>query len=269
MATPNPNITTFSRVQQRYSTGFSMWMFSEPTTRTSIDAATLQTPYLEFASDSMFATASYLTAGYDAPLDQDHSTVPNVIMPLNQQNVFKAGANDYLLPSSIIPDTLSILVFPVKAVPLNLNIAFDNEDENEIETASSRCGALASGLKCKTPSLHYLLAVTTIVAATTNPPPAATKRFACNHPGCGRSFDRRFNLHTHEKTHKPEQARPFVCSKAQCGKAFTRKHYLQRHKASVHKGERKFACSKCLKSFSRQDGLSRHLTNGLVRNRIS
>ncbi|KAF9086364.1 hypothetical protein BGX29_001431 [Mortierella sp. GBA35] len=205
-------------------------------------------------------------------------------MPLNQQNVFKAGANDYSLPSSIIPDTLSILVFPVKAVPLNLNIAFDNEDENEIETASSRCGALASGhrshrhiLKSITTKtidsalkkIPFQLAVTTIVAATTNPPPAATKRFACNHPGCGRSFDRRFNLHTHEKTHKPEQARPFVCSKAQCGKAFTRKHYLQRHKASVHKGERKFACSKCLKSFSRQDGLSRHLTNGLVRNRIS
>ncbi|KAK3840244.1 MAG: hypothetical protein JOS17DRAFT_675892, partial [Linnemannia elongata] len=84
-------------------------------------------------------------------------------------------------------------------------------------------------------------------------------RFSCNHPGCDRRFARLFNLHTHEKTHDPEQARPFICSDADCGKAFSRKHDLQRHEASVHKGERNFACTKCFKPFSRQDGLRRHL----------
>ncbi|KAI8594957.1 hypothetical protein EDD21DRAFT_313982 [Dissophora ornata] len=89
---------------------------------------------------------------------------------------------------------------------------------------------------------------------------SAPKRFSCNHDGCDRQFARLFNLHTHEKTHDPEQARPFLCSDAACGKAFSRKHDLQRHEASVHKGERNFACTKCHRPFSRQDGLRRHLS---------
>ncbi|KAI8348154.1 hypothetical protein B0O80DRAFT_365769, partial [Mortierella sp. GBAus27b] len=75
---------------------------------------------------------------------------------------------------------------------------------------------------------------------------------------CGRRFARLFNLHTHERTHDPDQVRPYICEVADCCKAFSRKHDLQRHDASVHKGERNFQCTYCQRPFSRQDGLRRH-----------
>ncbi|KAF9099534.1 hypothetical protein BGX29_007120, partial [Mortierella sp. GBA35] len=175
------------------------------------------------------------------------------------QNVFKAGANDFSLPSPIMSDTFSAPTSPVKAIPLNLDIASDDEDE--VEFVSSRSAALVSGLKRKasSPAISPVKKVMGITASASVSKTAAPKRFSCSHAGCDRRFARLFNLHTHEKTHDPEQARPFLCSDAECGKAFSRKHDLQRHEASVHKGERNFACTKCLKPFSRQDGLRRHL----------
>ncbi|KAF9360806.1 hypothetical protein BGX26_007568 [Mortierella sp. AD094] len=89
---------------------------------------------------------------------------------------------------------------------------------------------------------------------------ASNRRFPCKHPGCDLRFARLYNLHTHERTHDPDQIRPFVCSAAHCRKGFSRKHDLQRHEASVHKGERNYRCQTCNKPFSRQDGLRRHLT---------
>ncbi|KAI1314566.1 hypothetical protein EDD11_001995 [Mortierella claussenii] len=92
------------------------------------------------------------------------------------------------------------------------------------------------------------------------PSGAAAKRFSCIHPGCDRQFARLFNLHTHERTHDPDQIRPFICGVVQCSKGFSRKHDLQRHEASVHMGERNYRCPICSKPFSRQDGLRRHLS---------
>ncbi|KAF8976875.1 hypothetical protein BGZ46_007880 [Entomortierella lignicola] len=89
--------------------------------------------------------------------------------------------------------------------------------------------------------------------------PTLAKRFPCNYPGCELRFARLYNLHTHERTHDPDQVRPFVCSAVHCRKAFSRKHDLQRHEASVHKGERNWKCPTCSKPFSRQDGLRRHV----------
>ncbi|KAF9928773.1 hypothetical protein BGZ65_006108 [Modicella reniformis] len=89
---------------------------------------------------------------------------------------------------------------------------------------------------------------------------SANKRFMCKHPSCNRQFARLYNLHTHEKTHDPNQVRPHICAFLECGKAFSRKHDLQRHDASVHKGERNYRCDYCTRNFSRQDGLRRHLT---------
>ncbi|KAF9114651.1 hypothetical protein BGX27_010228 [Mortierella sp. AM989] len=88
----------------------------------------------------------------------------------------------------------------------------------------------------------------------------AARRFPCKHPGCELRFARLYNLHTHERTHDPDQVRPFICSAVHCRKGFSRKHDLQRHEASVHKGERNYRCQTCSKPFSRQDGLRRHLT---------
>ncbi|CAO3573440.1 unnamed protein product [Mortierella alpina] len=85
--------------------------------------------------------------------------------------------------------------------------------------------------------------------------------YSCSHPGCGRSFDRRFNRDSHEMTHNPDRQRPFVCSNPDCDQAFMRRHDLQRHEASKHKSVRLFSCQRCNKSFSRQDGLRRHVAS--------
>ncbi|KAG0283517.1 hypothetical protein BGZ96_012091 [Linnemannia gamsii] len=233
-----------------------------------VDTVALETPFLDFGLesilDSKLAAASHAAGfsslfpdfAFDTSFDQVYSIAPNMLLPLDQQQ--------FVLPSP--SDMLSAPASPVKALAAHFDhdhLASDDDDEEEDnDFVHSRSAALVSGLKRKA-STAALSPVKKTIGLTTNagssPRATATKRFSCNHFGCDRRFARLFNLHTHEKTHDPEQARPFICSDADCGKAFSRKHDLQRHEASVHKGERNFACTKCLKPFSRQDGLRRHL----------
>ncbi|KAG0228053.1 hypothetical protein BGX31_006735 [Mortierella sp. GBA43] len=134
----------------------------------------------------------------------------------------------------------------------------DNDFSDDDEFVPSRSAALVSGLKRKSDASFEDVKKPRIMDPALKKA-AAPKRFSCIHLGCDKSFARLFNLHTHEKTHDPEKARPFLCSDMTCGKSFSRKHDLQRHEASVHKGERNFVCETCTKSFARQDGLRRHL----------
>lgn len=76
----------------------------------------------------------------------------------------------------------------------------------------------------------------------------------CQHPGCGKLFDKIPNLKSHMKTHSSE--RPYKCQ--DCGVSFIRNHDLKRHQ-KIHSGVRSFVCSHCGKSFIRQDALTRHL----------
>ncbi|KAG0366305.1 hypothetical protein BGX24_003767 [Mortierella sp. AD032] len=226
-----------------------------------MDTVGLETPYLDFGLDhtleSKLAAASSAAGfsslfpdfAFDASFEQVYSIAPNMLLPLDQQF------------SPDMSDILSAPTSPVKAVANHFDyMASDDEEEDDL-FVDSRSAALVSGLKRKASTAAFSPAKKTIGLTANGAASKATaaKRFSCNHAGCDRRFARLFNLHTHEKTHDPEQARPFICSDAECGKAFSRKHDLQRHEASVHKGERNFACTKCLKPFSRQDGLRRHL----------
>lgn len=197
---------------------------------------------------------------FDFAFDNVYTIEPSMLLPVNQQQGFQVD-NGVTLPSpSLSLSTLS----SAPSSPMKDMMA-DFEEDSDDEFVSSRSAALVSGLKRKVSSadsdvvaVKKMRPVMGSESAAHKKSPA-TKRFSCSHPGCDRGFARLFNLHTHEKTHDPEQARPFLCPEAGCDKAFSRKHDLQRHEASVHKGERNFACASCHKPFSRQDGLRRHL----------
>ncbi|KAI8370868.1 hypothetical protein EDC96DRAFT_502639 [Choanephora cucurbitarum] len=80
------------------------------------------------------------------------------------------------------------------------------------------------------------------------------RRFKCDQ--CNATFNRRYNLGTHIKTHDKNRVKDFACTL--CQKPFDRKHDLSRHVATVHNGERAHKCSVCTSTFSRKDALVRH-----------
>ncbi|KAF8950909.1 hypothetical protein BGZ46_004256 [Entomortierella lignicola] len=205
----------------------------------------LETPYLaDFGLDNDLLASVPLFS--DFTMDFNYSIEPNMILPLD-------------LNKASINSTVSSPVLSMASDSATSSV--DSDDDDDQEFVSSRSAALVSGLKRKTATVSDSVSPVkkTRVIDPTAKKPAAAKRFSCSQPGCDRRFARLFNLHTHEKTHDPEQARPFTCPEADCQKSFSRKHDLQRHEASVHKGERNFACTSCHKPFSRQDGLRRHL----------
>ncbi|KAM5287283.1 LOW QUALITY PROTEIN: zinc finger protein 57 homolog [Hipposideros larvatus] len=75
--------------------------------------------------------------------------------------------------------------------------------------------------------------------------------FSCH--TCGRCFNKRSNLHSHQFVHNPKQ----TDSCSQCGKSFRNPKALSYHKR-MHLGERPFCCSLCDKTYCDASGLSRH-----------
>lgn len=84
--------------------------------------------------------------------------------------------------------------------------------------------------------------------------------FACDYPGCTKSYARRSRLHHHQRMHIPQGDRPFVCWLC-IGPTPPRFQYqkdLDKHFQSLQHSERRFACDRCRKMFTRNDNRNRH-----------
>ncbi|XP_073403786.1 gastrula zinc finger protein XlCGF66.1-like [Dendrobates tinctorius] len=79
----------------------------------------------------------------------------------------------------------------------------------------------------------------------------AEKPYSCS--VCGKCFNKKCNLATHEKIHTGEQ--PYSCS--ECGKCFNKKSNLVAHQRS-HTADKGFLCSECWKCFKWKSDLARH-----------
>jgi len=90
---------------------------------------------------------------------------------------------------------------------------------------------------------------------------AKVSKFACEEPGCGKSFRSRSDLTAHTRTHTGEK--PLKCSFAGCTRAFAHSSNLRQHERS-HRGEKRYKCrfAGCSRVFahptSRNDHEAKH-----------
>jgi len=86
--------------------------------------------------------------------------------------------------------------------------------------------------------------------------PPRADAFSCAVAGCDATFDHRWRLNKHRKTHD----RPFVCAVEGCARRFGDRRNLAVH-ARIHRGERSEECSFCARSFADPSTLRRHIEN--------
>ena len=91
-----------------------------------------------------------------------------------------------------------------------------------------------------------------------NAPDAGIKKHKCCFENCGRAFDKKAKLDRHVLTHTTE--RPFACDHPGCTKTFTRLEHLRRHKSTHDLTVERLECDYpgCNLTFALPQHLERH-----------
>jgi len=81
-------------------------------------------------------------------------------------------------------------------------------------------------------------------------------KYACDYPNCSRSYNQKYRLQIHKRTHTGEK--PFTCE--YCNKGFTEKGNVKVH-MRIHTGEEPFTCiyTGCVQAFKAYGQLKDHL----------
>lgn len=101
--------------------------------------------------------------------------------------------------------------------------------------------------------------LTSIIASSSSPNTSKpTTPFACDYPGCGKSFNKPSRLNSHMRSHTGE--RPFKCTYDGCSKDYMEEKHLAQHVADTHIGKREHVCELdgCGAAFSTATRLKRH-----------
>ena len=83
------------------------------------------------------------------------------------------------------------------------------------------------------------------------------KRFRCDYPGCGKTFNQASHKAAHSRVHTDET--PFECNL--CPFASKTKSDLNRH-ARTHTGVKPFSCDICLRAYTQKHSLRSHRCRG-------